>query len=275
MNHHPRTPVRVRHPLRLRPVQVSRVETISPRMRRITLGGDALAGFSSAAADDHVKLFFPAPGQERPVLPELGPDGPTYPPGAVQPVVRDYTPRRFDPERRELVVEFVIHADGPASNWAAQAAPGQWIGVGGPRGSFLLPDDYDSHLLIGDETALPAIARQLEEFQPGVRAVVLIEVADAREERPLPTAANATVRWLHRGGLPAGTPAPLEDVLRGLALSAGDTHAWIAGEIETARRLRHHLVAERGLSRTQVRAAGYWRLGDAGTHARLDDDEVA
>ncbi len=105
-----------------------------------------------------------------------------------------------------------------------------------------------------------------------MRALVLIEVADAREERLLPTAANAIVHWLHRDGLPAGTPAPLEDALRGLTLPAGDIHAWIAGEIETARRLRHHLVAERGLSRAQVRAAGYWRLGDAGTHARLDDE---
>ena len=270
MNHVGRPPARVRHPLRLRLVHVARVERISPRMRRITFAGDELAGFTSAAADDHVKLFFPAPGQDRPVLPDPGANrGDTA--GAIRPVVRDYTPRRFDPGRCELVVEFVIHGDGPASAWAAQAALGQWIGVGGPRGSILTPDDCDAYLLAGDETALPAIARHLEEMPAGVPVSVLIEVADAHEERHLPTAANAAIRWLHRDGIAAGTSALLEQALRNLTLPGGDTYAWLAGEIETARRLRRHLLEEAGLSRDRVRAAGYWRAGEAGTHARLDD----
>ncbi len=270
MNHVSRPLLCVRHPPRLRLVQVAGVERISPRMRRITFAGDELAGFTSAAADDHVKLFFPAPGQDRPALPDPGANG-SSPADAIRPVVRDYTPRRFDPGRCELVVEFVIHGDGPASTWAAQAAPGQWIGVGGPRGSILTPDDCDAYLLIGDETALPAIARHLEEMPPGVPALVLIEVADAREERHLPTAANAAIRWLHRDGIAAGTTTLLEQALRNLMLPGGDTYAWLAGEIETARRLRRYLIEEESLSRDRVRAAGYWRVGDAGTHAGLDD----
>ena len=247
MSHVSRTPLRVRHELKRRRVQVARVEQLSPRMRRITFAGDELAGFTSAAPDDHVKLFFPS--------------------GAV----RDYTPRRFDPQRCELAIEFVIHGDGPASTWAEQAAPGQWINVGGPRGSLLTPDDYDTYLLAGDETALPAIARALEEMQPGVRASVLIEVADANEERYLPTAANAAITWLHRDGAPAGTSTLLEQTLKDLTLPDGDTHAWLAGEIETVRRLRRYLTEEEGLARDQIRAAGYWRIGDAGAQAKLDD----
>ncbi len=274
MNQISRVPVRVRHPLKLRLAQVARVETLSPRMRRITLAGDQLDGFTSAAPDDHVKLFFPAPGQEKPVLPNLdaiGRGAPGERIGTVLPIVRDYTPRRFDPERRELVVEFVIHGDGPASGWAAQAAPGQWIGIGGPRGSFLVPDEYDTTLLAGDETALPAIARRLEEARPGARVLALIEVADAHEQRQLPTAANATIRWLHRDGVPAGTSTLLDQAFADLTLPPGDTHAWLAGEIETIRRLRTHLIDRKGLPRDQIRAAGYWRRGEAGAHASLDE----
>lgn len=270
MNQIGRRPVRVRHPLKLRLAQVARVETISPRMRRITLAGDQLDGFTSAAPDDHVKLFFPVPGQEKPVLPDPDAIGRGERAGTVPPIVRDYTPRRFDPERRELVVEFVIHGDGPASGWAAQAASGQWIGVGGPRGSFLVPDDDDITLLAGDETALPAIARRLEEARPGARVLALIEVVDAHEQRHLPTAANATIRWLHRDGVPAGTSTLLDQALADLALPPGDTHAWLAGEIETIRRLRTHLIERKGLPRDQIRAAGYWRLGEPGAHASLD-----
>ncbi len=271
MNYVSRAPLRVRHQLKLRLVQVARVEHVSPRMRRVTFTGDELAGFTSAAADDHVKLFLPAPGQDRPVLPIPRVNRSAYPTDAIQPAIRDYTPRRFDPQQCELVVEFVIHGDGPASTWAAQATPGQWIGVGGPRGSILTPDDYDTYLLVGDETALPAIARHLEEMRPGACALVLIEVADCREERHLPTAANAAISWLHRHRMAAGTPTLLEQTLQSLVLPRGDTYAWLAGEIETVRRLRRYLTEEKGLSRDQVRAAAYWRVGDAGAHAKLDD----
>ena len=271
MNQISRTPVRVRHQTRLRLAAVSRVERISPQMRRITFAGEQLDGFVSLGADDHVKLFFPAPGQDRPVLPTLQGGDVVYPDGATRPAVRDYTPRRFDAASRELTIEFVIHGEGPASSWAAQAEPGQLLGIGGPRGSFLTPDDCETYVLAGDATALPAISRHLEEMRPGAGACVLIEVADAAEERHLPTAANASITWLHRDGLAAGTTGLLEAALRELQIPAGETFAWVAGEIETARRLRRYLMEEEGLPRGQIRASGYWRSGDAGTHASLDD----
>ncbi len=257
MNALSRTPLRVRHEVRRRLLQVRRVEQLTPRMRRIVLGGDALDGFASAAADDHVKLFFPPPGDTRPVFPDDGP-------------VRDYTPRRFDPAAGELTLEFVLHGDGPASSWAARAAPGQWLGVAGPRGSLLVPEDYAAFLLAGDETALPAIARRLEEMQPGTRALALIEVADAAEERHLPTAANAEIVWLHRDRARPGTTRVLDDALERARLPAQDLHAWLAGEIDTVRRLRSVLVG-RGVSRTDIKAAGYWRLGHADCHGTVED----
>ena len=253
-----------------RPVQVVRVERVSPRMSRVVLGGDALDGFVTVAPDDHVKLFIPAADQDRPSLP--APEAGRFADAddAARWAVRDCTPRRFDPHTRELTVEFVLHGTGPVSEWAARATPGQWIGVAGPKGSRPPPDDCDAFLLVGDETALPAIGRHLEEMHPGVSAFVLVEVADVREERHLPTAAHTRIVWLHRDGVPAGTPALLERALQALDLPGRTMHAWLAGEIETVRRLRRHLV-EQGLPREQIRASGYWRVGEPGAHARIDD----
>ena len=271
MNYLIRAPIRVRHRPQLRLAQVADVERISPSMRRITFAGEALAGFQTAAPDDHVKLLFPCAGQEQPVLPVVGADGPVYPADAARPDMRDYSIRRFDAAQNRLVIEFVVHGDGPGARWAAHAAAGQYLGIGGPRSSALIPEDYDTYLFAGDESALPAIARFLEEMRPGVRALVLIEAADAREFRHLPSAANAGITWHYRDGAAAGHSGVLEAALRNLTLPDGATHAWLAGEIDTVRRLRRHLLSEEGFSKEQIRAAGYWRMGEAGAHGRVED----
>ena len=243
---------RLRHELRRRTLTVLRADALSPRMRRIVLGGPELDGFVSLGPDDHVKLFFPADG-----------DG--------DPVARDYTPRRHDAGAGELSIDFVLHGDGPATAWAAAATAGQTLVVGGPRSSLLPPDDGWFTLLVGDETALPAIGRRLEEMKAGTPALVLIEVADAAEERHLLTAAAASIRWLRRDAMPAGTKQLLERALSSATLPDGPIHAWLAGEIDVIRSLRHHLVAERRIPRESVQAAGYWRRGFAGAHLRIED----
>ena len=91
-------------------------------MVRITVGGDDLTGFISAAHDDHVKLFFPPPGEEKPLMPTPSPNGPIYPEGAPRPAARDYTPRRYDALANTLAIDFVLHGDGPATSWAAHGA---------------------------------------------------------------------------------------------------------------------------------------------------------
>jgi NADPH-dependent ferric siderophore reductase len=191
---------RVRHELKQRLLQVRDVSRLTPKMVRITVAGDDLKGFVSAAHDDHVKLFFPQPGQDKPVLPTPSPNGPVYPEGALRPAARDYTPRRYDAGANTLTLDFVLHGDGPAAAWAAQARPGNFLGVGGPRGSFIVPDDFDWYLLVGDETALPAIGRRLEELPAGARAIVVAEVADAGEEQRFDTRARLETHWLHRDG---------------------------------------------------------------------------
>lgn len=148
-----RRPRRVRHQLRFRLLEVQRTEMLTQHMVRITLGGEDLAGFESPGFDDHIKLFIPAPGEEAPPRPELSERGVSFPAGQAHPAVRDFTPRHHDPVAGTLQIDFALHETGPASEWARQARPGQKLGIGGPRGSFILPIDFDWHLLIGDETA--------------------------------------------------------------------------------------------------------------------------
>ncbi len=244
---------------------------ITPRMVRIVVGGEALAGFVSAAHDDHVKLFFPHPGEDKPVLPTPSPNGPVFPEGAVRPPARDYTPRRYDAAANTLTIDFVLHGDGPAASWVEQARPGSYLGVGGPRGSFIVPDDFDWYLFAGDETALPAIGRRLEELPAGARVIVVVEVADAAEEQCFTTCAHLETHWLHRDGAAPGDGSRLLKAVSGLSLPSGDGYAWVAAEAATARALRRHLVDERGLRKDRVKAAAYWKQGAAAVHETYDD----
>jgi NADPH-dependent ferric siderophore reductase len=240
-------------------------------MVRIVVAGEALAGFVSAAHDDHVKLFFPQPGQDKPVLPTPSPNGPVYPEGALRPAARDYTPRRYDATANALTIDFVVHSDGPATQWAARARPGSFLGVGGPRGSFIVPDDFDWYLLAGDETALPAIGRRLEELPAGTRAIVVVEVADAAEEQRFDTRARLETHWLHRDGAEPGNHLLLQSAVTGLSLPPGEGYAWVAAEASVAKALRRHLVDVRGLRKDRVKAAAYWKQGAVAVHETYDD----
>lgn len=265
-----RTPRRVRHDLRFRRLVVQDAQRVTPHLIRVTLAGDELADFTSPGFDDHAKLFFPDPATGRLTLPTVGPEGPVWPEGA-RPTMRDYTPRRYDPAARTLEIDFALHEAGPATQWAERAQPGDVLGVGGPRGSFLVPTDFDWHLLIGDDTALPAIARRLTELPPGAHAVVLAEVDGKADQLAFATEAELTLRWVHRDGAEPGTRPVLLHALRAMELPGGDFHAWVACESAIAKALRAHLVGERGANPKWVRASGYWRRGAAATHDTHDE----
>jgi NADPH-dependent ferric siderophore reductase len=239
---------RVRHETRRRAVEVMRVEQISPHFRSVTFGGESLADFISASFDDHLKFILDA--------------------GGAEPAMRDYTPRRFDNAKRELTIEFALHGDGPAANWAAQAQPGQRVTVAGPRGSFIIPVDYEWHLFVGDETALPAIARRLEELPAGARATVLAQVDDPRDRREFESAANVTALW-------AGDVNQLIEAVRALDLPAGEGYAWCAGEARAMAQVREILVKDKGHDPRAIRAAAYWKQGAAAHHENLESSPAA
>jgi NADPH-dependent ferric siderophore reductase len=190
---------RVRHELRLRLLDVLAVEHVTPHAVRVTLGGEQIKGFVSKGFDDHVKLFVPAEGQIFDRVPELVPRGPVFDLDQPAPVIRDYTPHTFDPVGETLQLDFALHDAGPMTAWARRAEPGDRVVVGGPRGSFIVGTGFDWHLLVGDETALPAIRRRLAELPAGAQALVFIEVDGAEDEQRLNTNAVAEIHWVHRG----------------------------------------------------------------------------
>ena len=235
---------RVRHEIKRRDVVVARIDELTRNFRSITFAGESLEGFTSLSFDDHVKF----------VLQREGAD----------PVMRDYTPRRFDAGRRELTLEFALHGDGPAANWAAGAAVGQRATIAGPRGSFVIPLDYGWHLLVGDETALPAIARRLEELPAGARAIVLAQVQE-EDRRAFATTADLTVQWFAQ-------PDELIEGMRALDLPAGEGYAWCAGEARVMATVRRILVDEKGHDKHAIRAAAYWKQGAAAHHENLESE---
>lgn len=229
---------RVRFDLKRRHLQVLRRTELSPSVVQLTFTGDDLADFVSASFDDHVKLLFD------------------------DEVRRDYTPRRFDTAARELDIEFSLHGDGPAARWAAAAGPGDTLNIGGPRGSFIVPTGFDWHLLVGDDSALPAIARRLEELPAGTRALVVLAV-DEQDRRALSSAANVQLQWV------APTREALVGAVAALSRPAGEGYAWAAGEARAMAEVREVLVGAWGLDGRRVRCAAYWKAGTAAHHENL------
>jgi NADPH-dependent ferric siderophore reductase len=233
-------------------------------MVSVQVGGDALEGFRIEAPTSHIKVFLPAPGQSAPVLPELGPDGLVRPQpqpqaqeqdDAPRPVVRTYTPRRFDEESGTLEVQFVLHGTGPASEWAERAAPGDKLAIGGPGGRFSLDPTVGRWWIAGDESAIPAVATLLEALPPDTEAEVHLEVAGKDDEIDLP---RTEVTWHHRRA-PDAWGAELFEAAQA---AAGEARIWVACEAAAMRRIRQHFLKDKGLKPSDLVTRGYWRLGE-------------
>lgn len=263
--------------LPVRKIHVAAVRRVTPRMVRVTFGGEALAGFVLAGPDQQVKLFFPKPGRAVPVLPEpAGEDVMRWyaaygaMPEDERPWMRGYTIRAHDARRGTIDIDFLLHDgdEGPATRWARAARPGHTLGMFGPSAEFARPvvlGATDWTLLAGDQSALPALATLVEALPAGHRAVAYVEVPDAGEEQPLAGDGELTVHWLHGEGL-------LLDAVRAARLPSGAGYAWLAGETGVVRALRRHLVDERGLPRRSVDFTGYWRRELSQDDAPTDAD---
>ncbi|MET9606980.1 siderophore-interacting protein [Streptomyces sp. NPDC006512] len=260
----------VTFPIVLRELTVLRVRDVTPGMRRLTLGGPQLGAFAkdgldlpalrSEGFDDHVKFFFAEEGAEHPVLPGQNVSSLDWP--DARPLTKDYTPVRYDPEAGEIDFDFVNHEGGVASSWAQAAKPGDVTWIAGPKMSHGHPEGADWLLVIGDETALPAIARWLEEMPAGTVARVFVEVAEESHRQELPTRADAEITWLVRDGAPAGSTDLLERAVRGMRWLPGEVFAWAAGEAVTLKGIRRHLAADRQVPRERTHITGYWRRAE-------------
>ena len=239
-------------------------------MRRITLTGDDLAGFSAPGPADHVKVFFPDPDTGELVVPSLGPGG-ARPPEPGTSISRDYTPLAFRAEGAsgpELDLDFVLHGlEWPASEWAAGATSGDRLVVAGPRGSALAPVGVSDAVLVADETALPAVSRWLDAFAPEIPVTALLFAADAETAGYLPKDRQTFVRWITG----PDREREVEAAVRTLTITPG-TFVFLAGEAAAIAPLRRYLRRESGLAKEQVDAHGYWKRGVIALdhHAPLD-----
>lgn len=246
--------------------RVVRAERLTPSLVRIVLGGPGLEGFAMPEnTDAYVNLA---------IAPAGAPYDADFDPKQVResqpeewwPVRRRYTVRSWDPEAGELAIDFVVHGDeGVAGPWAAAAQPGDLLVFEGPGSGYRPDPEADWHLLVGDESALPAIAAALEALPADASAVAIVECDGPEHEIALPSPAAVDVRWLHRSG-GASDVELLADALRGLEFPAGRVQAFVHGEAEEIRGVRKHLLADRGLTRADMSCSPYWR--------RTMDDEA-
>ncbi|GAA2393171.1 siderophore-interacting protein [Nonomuraea africana] len=235
---------------------VLRTERLTPHMIRVVFGGDGLAGFATEGLTDHyVKLVFPYEGVAYPTPFTMAGCRESMP-REHWPRLRTYTVRAWDPEAVELTIDFVVHGDeGLAGPWAEAARPGDELYLIGPGGGYAPSPEADWHLLVGDESALPAIAASLEALPRGATAHVFIEVEGPEEEQKL----DAPVVYVHREGAARGHR--LVEAVRGLHFPSGRVHAFVHGEAACVKELRRFLRVEKEIPLDRLSISGYWRLG--------------
>jgi NADPH-dependent ferric siderophore reductase len=238
-------------------LKVLRKERLTPHMIRIVAGGEGFSAFTpNEFTDAYVKVLLLLPGVTYPEPFDMEQIRAEFP-REQWPKMRSYTVRAYDQAAGELVIDFVHHGDeGLAGPWAAAAKPGDDLFLNGPGGAYRPDTEADWHLLVGDESALPAIAASLEAIPAGVGVRAFILVSDATEEQALATKGDAQITWLHRS---AG--GDLVAAVRGLEFGEGVVQAFVHGEAGFVKELRGYLQDERGVRKDLLSISGYWREG--------------
>lgn len=237
--------------------EVVEVRRLTPSMVRIVLGGDGLEDFTPIPfTDQYVNALFLPEGSPWTVPFDVEEARAGAPEG--RPVGRRYTVRAWDPDARLLTIDFVVHGDvGHAGRWANHARTGDLLQLTGPSGGYAPSTTADWHLMVGDESALPAIAASMEVVRPGVPVRAIVAVDGPDHELPLECPGEAAVQWVHRDGSHQDLLAAVE----ALDPLDGEVDVFVHGEAAEVRAVRRHLVGDRGLSRDGRSISPYWRRG--------------
>lgn len=239
---------------------------------RVTVGGPDLNDFTQMGHDQWFRLFLQREEQEKLCLPTAPDDW--YPQylamnDDARPRVRSYTVRGFRPARAavygddaELDIDFVAHGDsGQASAWAETATPGAPVGFLDEGVMYQAPPHTDQVLLVGDESALPAMAGVLRSASPELRGAAYLEVPYTEDIQDLDVPGGVAVHWLPRNGSQTTNGALAIEAVRNAELPQTGLYAFIAGEQDLATGVRRHLVRERGIAKSDITFTGYWRMG--------------
>lgn len=241
---------------RLRAV-VSGREALSPGRIRLTFSGADVAVFiccdAARAPGAWIKLFVPRAGGM---------------------VGRAYTLRRVDLAKGSFDVDVVLHDSGPLSSWARSAQDGDAVEFAGPRdGGFILRPESQWIVLIGDETALPAIHAILASVPVRLAGTVLVETDHPGEHEAFFIGPNVRLRWIRCAPDRFSAGSPVLAALDREAILPGAGQAWVAGEAASVAAVRTLLHEKWKLANTHIRAKGYWKSGVAhfrSEAARLD-----
>jgi NADPH-dependent ferric siderophore reductase len=239
-------------------LEVIETTWLTPGLVRVTLGGPELADFPDRPeVDKYAKLFFPPAGSDlRPPfdLATLR----TEVPFDELPTVRTYTIRRVDLERGRMDIDFVVHGDtGVAGPWAATAQPGDTLTMSAPGGGFSPDLTADHIVLIGDESAIPAISAILEALADDTAATVLLEARSAEHRVALP-ASPATIHWIDEDHDAPG--ARLVEAVTSFEWPSGRVQVFAHGERGAMKALRP-ILTERGVDRADLSLSAYWAAG--------------
>lgn len=238
---------------------------LTANMRRIILGGDDLASLNvnNSIIGPHLKMIIP-PKDAPLVWPEFNGEmtgkrvWPVWPEGPNRPTVRTYSLRYYDAELKQLTIDLVCHDGGIASDWANNAKPGDKIGLLGPGGKETYRGQW--LVLVGDISALPAIAYTLEEVLPAdAQGKAIIEVPSQADLIRLKAPAGMEITWLVRN---SREESALIDTVTAIELPQGsEPLIWGGMENDLAKGLRNAIKEKMTLSREQYQLVNYWREG--------------
>ncbi len=244
-----------RHPPNLKVAQVVHVEQVSPGFRRVRLRSDGFRDLEGGAL--HVRLLIP-PRDRAPIWPWLDDNGRQIWPEGDDALHRPvYTFRMIDPAAGIGDVDIFLHDGGRVTEWSETAAPGEVIGTMGPIGKSLPACDWVA--LFGDETALPAIARNLETLPADTRGKAFVHLQDLRDRQDLTAPAGVEVEWI------TGEGEPLLDAMRGLKIPETSRFIWFASEKSQCQTVRAYLRDDLGMTRDETHVTAYWTRATTAT----------
>jgi len=223
-------------------LEVVSTRALSPNLRRITFSGPDPMEFLPPRPAPSLRLFVPH---------------------REGPVARPYTVRAVNARTRQFSIDFALYADGPASTWALSAQPGERVECSAPRAGFEYRQDVDWYLLIGDATALPAIAAIVETMAAGTPVLAMIETPTVCDRQTLNSEAFLHCRWFSREERWLGPGLCLEESIALLTPRRSRGRAWIAGEAERVRQLRGVVQSALRLDPSDISTSGYWKYGVA------------
>ena len=269
---------------------VLRSEQLSAHWIRVTLGGGEIEKFRPMGFDQWFRLFLPiggdagldrVPAKANKMFGYLKflriPDG-------ERPVMRNYTVRAYRAATAdagaEIDVDFVLHGSaadgtaGPASRWAETCRPGEHVLIIDEGLTFNPQRGTDRVVLVGDETALPAIASISASLPADAVGTAIIEVPTTEDALSFPRPAGIEVVWIVRpDGVAPGSLAL--ETLSSTTLPDAPFHAYAAGEQALASGVRKHLVGERGVDKNAVSFCGYWKIGAASPASKAAREAAA